>query len=237
MLWKKTFEMDFGVQDEGKRTVKSRSEEKSRLHCRPWPSFFFWRDSFYWCKILLIYVYLFLIHLPSPSFIFLLKQWRNILPKTKIENTIDVISSSVLFPISHCLLLSSKNVTVLTLAQIAGLGCKYSPSELYCIGPKRPCLSTPASVSHEIRQSRKDVTSGDVTLQADPGNSWRLGNKSVFEGAIGSASLCLWQLATVYGMLGLHCSFLHPTLQRSQHHHLHYKWGKGAQRNQEICPN
>lgn len=121
-----------------------------------------------------------------------------------------------------------KNVTVLTLAQIAGLGCKYSPSELYCtLDPNgHAFLPLPQSVMR-YDNPRKDVTSGDVTLQADPEAAGGWEQVCLWRG-LGSASLCLWQLATVYSMLGLHCSFSPSphTTKESTPSSPFYKWGK-----------
>lgn len=184
MLWKKTFEMDFGVQDEGKKELwRVVQREKSDCIVGLSPSFFFERGFFIDVKFYsFMYIYFSFIY-PVHHLSSYLNNEGIYYQKQKLKTLLMLYLALCSFPSLIAFSCPPKNVTVLTLAQIAGLGCKYSPSELYCIGPKRPCLSTPASVSHEIRQSQKRCDLRWCDSAGRSWSSWRLGNKSVFEGA------------------------------------------------------
>lgn len=110
-------------------------------------------------------MYIFLIHSPTPSFIFLIKQLRNLPPQTKIENITDnsrlpLCSPPSLAVSSHPL----KGITILTLVQIAGLRSKYCPSSCTVLDPNgHAFLPLPHSITG-YGDPRKGVTSGEVAL-------------------------------------------------------------------------
>lgn len=114
------------------------------------------------------------------------------------------------------------------LAQTAGAREQYCTLELYCTGPKQPCLSTPASlIGYE--HARKDVTSSEVALcrqtqKERTAGGWAT-SLSLEGGAWGHISV-FKELSTVDCILVLHCSFrLHSTMW-SLTSSPSYKWRK-----------